>query len=63
MTGLACERHVAPRNDCAVLRPFILQCKKTELFSESLLTLCLHPPYMPLTNEGGAPLAQMSSPL
>jgi hypothetical protein len=37
--------------------------KKNAKIQKSLLTLQRPNPYMPLTNEGGAPLAQMSSPL
>jgi hypothetical protein len=52
-----CERSV-----CAAARYFVHR-KKNEKNEKSLLTLCQVTPYMPLTNEGGAPLAQISSPL
>jgi hypothetical protein len=47
---------------CAAARYFVHR-KKNEKNQKSLLTLSSLTPYMPLTNEGGAPLAQISSPL
>ena len=40
-----------------------LCAEKNQKSAESVLTVSLLRPYKPVTNEGGAPLAQRSSPL
>jgi hypothetical protein len=61
------SRNAAPPNKCTPanddFRHLFCSAKNVRYFSKCLLTQCLPPPYMPLTNEGGAPLAQTSSPL
>lgn len=42
---------------------YLCTAKNLHYFQKSMLTLCQLTAYMPLTNEGGAPLAQFSSPL